>query len=362
MLGLGIRVLEIYYGEDDYSRKRAIDALREQLGDPEMASLNAVTLNATDTTPAEVIAQAGAVPFLASGRLVVVEGLLAVFARSQGGGGSRGGGRASRSRQAALDDSQQQSPDPFRGWGQLKEVAPSLPESNILVLSDANATDSNPLLKHLAPVANVRVFAPLRGNDLTNWIGRSVQERGGKMDGAAQRALGDAHGSNLWALSNEIDKLMLYAGPDRSITVEDVTTMTAATREENIFAMVDDVIERRYPRARERIERLRSDTGAAVPQIMAMLGTQVRRLLAAKDATDRHVSQAELQDAIGSRSDFAIRKTVNQSRSFTMPRLREMHRAILDYDIALKTGQLNEDTAMELLIADLCGVGATGRR
>ena len=46
--------------------------------------------------------------------------------------------------------------------------------------------------------------------------------------------------------------------------------MTGATREENIFAMVDDVIERRYPRARERIERLRSDTGAAVPQIMAM--------------------------------------------------------------------------------------------
>ncbi len=355
-------MLEIYYGEDDYSRKRAIDALREQLGDPEMASLNTVTLSAADTTPAEVVAQASAVPFLANGRLVVVEGLLAVFSRSQGGGGGRGGGRSTRTRQAALEDTQSQSADSFRGWGQLKDIAPGLPESNILVLSDEAAADSNPLLRHLAPVANVRTFAPLRGNDLTNWIGRSVQERGGQMDGAAQRALGDAHGSNLWALSNEIDKLMLYAGPDRPITVEDVNSMTGATREENIFAMVDDVIERRYPRARERIERLRADTGAAVPQIIAMLGTQVRRLLAAKDTTERRVSQAELQDAIGTRSDFAIRKTVNQSRSFTMPRLREMHRAILDYDIALKTGQLNEDMAMELLIADLCGVGATGRR
>ncbi len=355
-------MLEVYYGEDDYSRKRAIDALREQLGDPEMASLNSVTLNAADTTPAEVVAQAGAVPFLANGRLVVVEGLLGMFSRSQGGGVGRGGGRSSRSRQTTPEDSEPQSTDSFRGWGQLKDIASGLPELNILVLSDDSAADSNPLLKHLAPVANVRVFAPLRGNDLTGWIGQSVQERGGRMDAAAQRALADAHGSNLWALSNEIDKLLLYAGPDRPITAEDVSSMTGATREENIFAMVDDVIERRYPRARERIERLRADTGAAVPQIMAMLGTQVRRLLAAKDATDRRVSQSELQDAIGTRSDFAIRKTVNQSRSFTMPRLREMHRAILDYDIALKTGQLNEDTAMELLIADLCGIGTTGRR
>ena len=350
-------MFEIYYGEDDYSRKRAIDALRARLGDPEMASLNSVTVSAADSSPPEVVAQAGAVPFLANGRLVIVEGLLAMFSRSQGSGAGRAGGRG-RSRQAGLDDSKTQTPDTFRGWGQLKDLAPGLPESNILVLSDGAVADSNPLLKYLAPAANVRVFAPLRGNDLTTWIGNMARERDGGIEGPAARALADAHGSNLWALSNEIDKLLLYAGPDRPISVADVTAMTGSTREENIFAMVDDVIERRYPSARERVEKLRADTGAAVPQIMAMLGTQVRRLLAAKDATDRRVSQAELQDAIGSRSDFAIRKTVNQSRSFTMPRLREMHRAILDYDIALKTGRLSEDTAMELLIADLCGIGA----
>ena len=349
-------MLEIYYGEDDYSRKQAIEALKAQLGDPEMASLNSVTLNAADTTPAEVVAQAGAVPFLANGRMVVVEGLLATFARGPVGSRARSNARSARGRQAGLGDEPQQSGDAFRGWGQLRDIAPSLPESNILVLSDEAVASSNALLKHLEPVANVRVFAPLRGNDLSSWIGRTVQERGGRIDGQAARALGDAHGSNLWALSNEIDKLALYAGPDRPITVDDVVAMTGTTREENIFAMVDDVIERRYPRARERIERLRVDTGAEVPQIMAMIGTQVRRLLAAKDATDRRVSQTELQDAIGSRSDFAIRKTVNQSRSFTMPRLMEMHRTILEYDIALKTGRLTQDTALELLIADLCEI------
>ena len=44
----------------------------------------------------------------------------------------------------------------------------------------------------------------------------------------------------------------------------------------------------------------------------------------------------------------------------SLARLREMHRMILRYDLALKTGELGEDTAMELLIADLCGVGTPG--
>ena len=75
MMILEIPMFEIYYGEDDYSRKRAMihDALRARLGDPEMASLNSVTVSAADSSvPPEVVAQAGAVPFLANGRLVIV--------------------------------------------------------------------------------------------------------------------------------------------------------------------------------------------------------------------------------------------------------------------------------------------------
>ncbi len=353
-------MLEIYYGEDDFSRKRAIDALRDRLGDPDMASLNTVTITAVGASPSEVFGQARAVPFLASGRLVVIEGLLAMFSRSQRGTVGRAGSRSGRSRQRGLTDSQAPDAETFSGWGQLKDIASGLPESNTLVLSDDAVADSNPLLKHLAPVATVRVFTPPRGSDLAEWIGRAVQDRGGQIDAPAQRALADAHGSNLWALSNEIDKLLLYAGPGSMISAVHVAAMSGTTREENIFAMIDDVIEARYPKARGRVERLRADTGTAVPQIMTLLGTQVRRLIAAKDATQRRISRADLQDAIGTRSDFAIRKTVNQSRSFTMPRLQEMHQSILNYDIALKTGQLSEDIALELLIADLCGVGTKG--
>ena len=356
-------MLEIYHGDDDHSRKQAIRELGKRLGDGDMASLNTVTLAVADATPAEVTAQVSAVPFLAEGRMVIVEGLLARFSGRQPASGTRAGGRRRRGQQAMGEDpSEQTDANLFGGWGMLREVASQLPDSNILVLSDVGMADSNPLLRHLAPVANVRAFAPLRGNDLANWIRRTVQAEAGRIDEAAVRALADAHGSNLWALMGEIEKLLLYVGPSRPVTEADVTVMAGSTREENIFGMVDDVIERRYPRARERLERLRMDTGAATPQIFAMIATQIRRLLAAKDSTERQASRSELEEAIGTKSDFAVRKTVAQSRGFSMSRLKEMHRSILTYDIALKTGELGEDTALELLIADLCGVGSTSQR
>ena len=90
----------------------------------------------------------------------------------------------------------------------------------------------------------------------TGYVGRCRRE-GGRIEPSAGRALADAHGSNLWALMGEIEKLLLYVGPDRPVSEADVAVMAGSTREENIFAMVDDVIERRYPRARERLERLR---------------------------------------------------------------------------------------------------------
>ena len=356
-------MFEIYHGDDDFSRKQAIRELSQRLGDAEMASLNTVVLAAADVTPAEVTAQVSAVPFLAEGRMVVVEGLLARFSGRQPAGRTPARGRGRRGQQALGDGSTAQSDSNlFGGWGMLREIASQLPESNILVLSDSAVTGSNPLLRHLTPVANVRAFPPLRGSDLENWIRRAVQGEGGRIEPSAGKALANAHGSNLWALMGEIEKLLLYVGPSRPVSEADVAVMAGSTREENIFAMVDDVIERRYPRARERLERLRLDTGAATPQIFAMIATQIRRLLAAKDSTQRQASRSELEEAIGTRSDFAIRKTVAQSRGFSMSRLKEMHRSILTYDVALKTGELTEDTALELLIADLCGVGAVSQR
>ena len=343
-------MLAIYYGEDDYSRAEAVRALCDTLGDAEMASLNTTVITASEVGPAEAIAQASVVPFLASGRLVVIEGLLGQFERRSGVARGRRRTTGGAGRDGDSDK------DTFRGWGVLRDAVAGLPETNTLVLLDGPLSGTNPLLKHLTPVARVRHFQPLRGTALTEWIRRRVASQGGRIAPEAVRVLVESCGSNLWALNAEVSKLVLYAGEERSITRDDALTMVVNVREENLFALADDVIEGRYPQARGRLERL-LEAGAGTGQVIAMLGTQLRRLMAAKDLRARRASRQELEEGIGTRSDFALQKAVAQSERFSMERLVQMHRRLLDSDLSIKTGELTEGIALDLLLADLCGVG-----
>lgn len=336
----------IYYGEDDFSRREAVRVLQEKLGDPEMASLNTAVLAANDAKPAEVIAQASAVPFLAPGRLVVVEGLLGLFEARPGRGGSERRGKAKTGVEGGLG-----------GWEALAEAGPRLPDSNMLLLTDGPVNAANPLLKVLAPAAEVRQFFPLRGPALEEWVRRRVATQGGKIVPEAVRRLVEACGGNLWALDAETSKLLVFAS-GRPITVEDVEALVSEVREENIFNLVDDIIERRYPQARTRLQSL-VEGGAVTGQVIAMLARQVRMLIAGKDLKERGASRQELEEGVGTRSDFALRKALGQSEKFSMNELIAMHRRLLDYDVAIKTGVLSESTALELLVAELCGVGKT---
>jgi DNA polymerase-3 subunit delta len=357
-------VFAIYYGEDDYSRNEAVRALRDRLGDPEMASLNTTVLSAAQARPGEVIAQASIVPFLASGRLVVVEGLLAEFeARAAGASGRRrasssgsaAGGRKGGKKASAAEAGED---DGLRGWGALKDVAAALPETNMLVLSDGPVGASNPLLKHLASVGEVREFQPLRGPALAEWARRRAASQGGVIASDAVQALVESCGSNLWAMDAEVTKLVLYAD-GRTITRQDAEALVADVREENMFALVDDVVAGQYAQARGRLEKL-LEAGAGVGQVIAMLATQLRRLIAAKDLTARKASRQALEEGIGSRSDFAVKKAVGQAQRFSLEQLVWMHRRLLDYDLAVKTGELVEETALEMLLMELAG--ADGRR
>ena len=102
-----------------------------------------------------------AVPFLAERRLVIVEGLL----DSAGGGdapGARGQRRAPATRRRRGADA-----GPWRG---LREALADLPPTTDLVFQDGPLRRNNPLLRDLAPVAQVREFPVLRGVHLQRWV------------------------------------------------------------------------------------------------------------------------------------------------------------------------------------------------
>lgn len=328
-------MLHILHGEDDFSIREALEKIKEELGGQDLVASNTTTLQGQNLTPQQLAATCDTVPFLAPKRLVVVEGLLSRFEPRDRG---------------------TRSPAPeARGWQSLKGYVGRLPESTELVLVDGKLSKANPLLKGLAPHADIREFIPPKGDKLHDWMRSRAKKAGCSISGSALRLLADLIGGNLWLSSREIDKLCLYA-QGRSIEENDVTSLVSYAQETNIFAMTDAILERRSAAAIRLLHRL-EDEGAQAPYLMVMITRQFRLVIQAKYLLRERRKAAEIGRALGISSDYVLRKTIDQAKEHSPERLEEIYRKLLDTDIAMKTGMLKGDKgelALDLLVSELC--------
>lgn len=321
-------MLYIFYGVDDYTITEKVQGLAAQLDDPESLALNTTRFRAQNLTMAEVTAACNVVPFLARCRMVVIDGLLERFE-------PKGEGRRT------TDMSE---------WRDLAAYVSSMPPTTALVLVDGKLSKTNSLLKKLAPVSTVQECPLLKGAQLQQWIISQVTRRGGKITPRAVSLLNELAGDNLWILAGEIEKLCLYAG-NRVISDNDVREVTSYAREANIFYMVDAIVEKKVARAMQLMEQLLEE-GTAPGQLMHMLIRQYRLLLQLTDLNAAGMPMPEKQKQLGV-APFLMEKLQKQSSLYSLPRLVEAYRKILETDTSIKTGKWKERTALELLVTHI---------
>ena len=353
-------MLCVFYGEDDFSCREAIRRLADSLGDPESAALNTAFVEAEGARPAEVVAQASAVPFLGPKRLVVVNGVLSKFESSGSAGTRSRGGRSASPRRGGQSAKSRQDPSRgLDGWDNVVAAADSLPDSNTLVFSDGPVSASNPLLRLLTPAAQVRRFDRLNPDETVGWIHARSRELGVRIERDAAAALAEAAPGDLWSLDAELAKLALYAG-EAPITARHVAEAGSLLRRENIFALADSVIAGQYGEARVHLDNVLREPGMTTVRLIELLGRQFRNLVMAKDLTDREASN-EIAAAIGTNSRYAAQKAERQARRFTMSQLIDMHGCFLAFDLGIKTGRFEEKTGLELLLMELCAIASSRR-
>jgi DNA polymerase-3 subunit delta len=217
---------------------------------------------------------------------------------------------------------------------------------------DEAVTLGNPLYTLLAPISEVQHFDPLTLDRLRMWIARQAESRGAAVAPAAVALLADLVGPDLWALSGELDKLSLYAGK-RSITEEDVARLVSATKEVKIFAVVDAIVERNQSLALRRLETMIAQEDVSPFQVLSMLARQARLMLLCQEMFQRGTAQQELGKRLGL-TGYPLQKTQEQARRYTWQQLLWLHGKLLETDVAVKTGVMEEIVALEVLIAEVC--------
>jgi DNA polymerase-3 subunit delta len=327
-------LLYILTGQDDFSLSEYLEEVKNGLGEPALLATNTTTLDGRELTPEQLKMVAEAVPFLAQWRLVMVKGFLERFEP-----------RVRRGRQKKATTGKEED------WQSFASLTEELPESTVLVLIDGGATGKNPLMKELLPRATVKSFPPLKNNALRQWLERRVRQEGGTISPQALELLVKLVGSNLWVLASEVSKLALFA-LDRRIEEDDVRALVGYAQQNSVFTLVDAVLEFNLRLAQQTLQQL-LQAGLSPSYLLYMLSRQVRMLVLTKELAGEGRPGVEIQDRLGITSEFAWRKTAEQSSRYSIERLKGIYHQLLEADLSIKTGRYDAELALDILVAEL---------
>jgi DNA polymerase-3 subunit delta len=330
----------IYLLRDDLFGAERLNEIRARLGPPDLQGLNTTVLDGSRLTVGELRAAVAVVPFLGARRLVIVRRLFG-GRRADGAGEATAGGRRASQGDARMQD--------------ILDYLPAVPAETDLVFIEDEAFDrDHPVVRQIARLGGeVYLPDPPRGEYLVPWIVRRVRAKGGRIAREAAEVLAElVEADDLRRLDLTLDLLITYVG-EQAISPADVRTLVAESRDADVFALVDAVGARDGRRAFETYRRLLGSNASPI-YIVAMLARQMRLLLLTHEAMAR---REDVVKAVAVHPRVA-QKLARQARTFGAERCIAAVQRLAEVDQAIKTGEIEEELAVELLLAELTGVQA----
>jgi DNA polymerase-3 subunit delta len=193
--------------------------------------------------------------------------------------------------------------------------------------------------------------------DAVRWIQEYCVTREVKIDPDAARELVDSLGGDMMMVSNELEKLILYVGEKKRVTLGDVETMVLAAKQRSLYELTDAISARERTRALEMLDAILS-TGegeeAAIGHLY-MLAKTFRQMLVIleRNVRDQRMLWAALWQGFRV-PPFAADDIIRQARRYKSRReLTRAIRLVAKADLALRSNPPSKRLVLEKLVLDL---------
>lgn len=225
------------------------------------------------------------------------------------------------------------------------------PNPTSIIIIDATGVEiknDNPLYKVLMKLAIINDVKRLEDIELGGIIIRKLSINGVTIKDDALRLLLTYLNHNLVRTEHEIVKLSLYAGPNGTITVDDVKLLVSKDLDDDIFSLARAVMTKDRKKILEIFHELSLQTNDTLG-LLGMLSKAFTELLIA----------SKLIMAGYSTQDIAVTCNINKGRayylvqdakSFNLNELSSYIKALAELDCKIKTGQIAKNVGMELLL------------
>ncbi len=243
----------------------------------------------------------------------------------------------------------------------LDRLAPLLeqmPDSvHLVVAVHRTIPAGHPLLQvtkglNAAGRAGVERYDPPRGVELARWVQEEAAESGVTLTRDGARELIARSEPDLGVLHQEIQKLALFATPDRAVDAATVSQVVASNRLHSIFALTDAIAGGESREALRLIGQLYAE-GAAAPYIQFMLAQHFLRLLQVRLLRDAGKRLESVQTEMG--RSYAVEKAFAQAARWSPQRILGILRQLYDLEWKAKSGQTEGEGALEALVFRVSG-------
>ncbi len=326
---------EVYIldGDDEFAIQESIDRLRTRLGDATIADMNTTQLDGRSVSLIQIKDALATVPFLASKRLVILTHPL-----------------------ERMKDKTAQ--DEFINFLTAeKPTAKLVLVENDFLTSEKERRDNKLhwLEKWaISPQQSRRVFMRHHpqpsGGLMFKWILDHVKSQGGQITNQAALALASQVGDDTRLAAQEITKLLTYVNFNRSVDVDDIEHLTPLTAKIGDFELVNAIRDRDQRKSQALLHRSMQDDDPL--RILQSIVYQIRVLIMAREILDERQTVNDFPKSLKI-GYYPAKLALESAPRFSMKFLETIYHRLLDTDEAIKTGKLEPELALDLLVIEL---------
>ncbi|MFD1736634.1 DNA polymerase III subunit delta [Bacillus salitolerans] len=230
-----------------------------------------------------------------------------------------------------------------------KYMASPSPTAIVVIVVYAEKLDERKkLTKLLRKEAEVLEASLSDEKSILQWLENEVNHFDVSITEEASHLLLQYVRNSITLLVHEINKMVMFVGRGGSIDAETVHLLSSKTIEDNIFELIENVMEKKIPEAMHIFQDLLKLNEEPI-KIVSLLVSQFRLLYQVKDLSSRGYGQQQIATHLKIhpyRVKLALQKVTGFSFNYLKNNIDEL--ANLDY--SMKTGKVDKRLGVELFI------------
>lgn len=303
----------LLYGTESYLKKQYKDKLKNALAMPD-DNMNFTAFEGKNSNPKEIIDLAETLPFFAERRVILIEDS-GFFKNS-------------------CEDLAEY----------LLEVAPA----TYFIFVEEEVDKRSKMYKAVKKQGSIVEFVAQSEELLTRWILGRLKKEGKNITGSVMQQFLSKTGTDMGNIDRELEKLICYTLGRDVITAEDVEAVVTEQTTNKIFDMVNAIAEHNQKKALDLYYDLLTLKEPPM-RIMFLITRQFQILLNIRDMSARGLDNQTMAKVAGV-PPFAVKRNVTQAKGFSMTQLKQALRDGAELEESVKTGQMNDQMAVELFI------------